>query len=332
MKPGLVAAAGVVALLVPAANAVPRVGAVGPVPVPADNGTPACRDARRALQQVNGEIEGLPKQFAAALAQERKAEAALAAARSQLQAKPDDPVARLHVATAEREVAEARLDKARVLHKGTQLQGFARQLGATASAQCMTTEPTPSDTTSDLAVPADNGTPECGADRNQMIALLRFRDRLLANEAFKAAGPLGLSDVARRQIETQIGHLMAQLRPLAAKAATACAKIDFTGTWTGTYHEAADSCAPAGGTGPTTLSLTQTGDSLSGTLTDLNYELGCSTVDLHGTVTGTVAANKASIQSAYDNDAGTYSGTLTLTGNTLTFEEESGDSATFTRA
>jgi hypothetical protein len=331
LKLGLVAAVGLAAFLIAVANAMPQVATVEPVPVPADNGTPACGDARAYLQQVNAELAAFPKRVAAAQVSERKAEAVLAAATKQLQAKPDDAVLRLHVRTAQRNVSDAREELARVRQNGAKLEGIARRLGATASAECASAEPAPSETTAALAVPADNGTSDCAGTRNQMISLLRFRDRLWANEAFKAAGPLGLSDVARRQIETQIKRLVAQLTALAPKAAEACAKLDFSGTWTGTYHAAPDSCAPSGTSGPMTLTLSQTGSSLSGRSTDQNYELGCSTVDLHGAITGTVAGNKASIQSAYDNDGGTYAGTLTLRGNTLTFEEESGDTATLTR-
>ena len=330
MKASLLATVCALALVVPTAGAVLRTHAVNPAPVPADNGTPACADARGTAQKVDGYVARFRKSLVDSKTRVRQAEAALAVAKAKLRAKPDDATLRLGEATAAREVSEARSDVVRVQKEGKRLQDLIDQLAATASAQCKQAEPTPAETTDELAVPADTGTKECGDDRNQMMSLLRSVEHLGANEAFREAGPLGLSDVARRQIETRIKRLMQQLKGIAPKAVKACV-IDFTGGWTGTYHEAADSCAPSGATGRTTMTLTQTGDSLSGTLTDQGYELGCSTVDVHGSITGTVTKNTASIQIAYDNDAGTFRGTLTLTGDTISFQEDSGDSATFTR-
>ncbi len=315
---GLLAVLGLLALLASAAYAAPHVDAVAPVPVPADNGTPACADARGFLQQVNTDIAAYTESVAKAEARERQAQATLAAAKPGQKAKAEQALAQAHDVVA------------RLQGEGKRVQTNANKLAATASAECMTTPPTPAQTKTEFAVPADNGTKECGADQAQMTSVLGSVEHLRATEVFKESGPLGLSDVARRQIETQISRLSAQLKALAPKAATACAGIDLTGTWTGTYTQAGSSGCP-GKTGRMTLTLSQTGSKLSGALTDFAYNLCPDVVDLHGVVTGAVSGKTATITTAYDNDAGTYGGTLTFNGKTLTYTEDSGDSASLTR-
>lgn len=287
--------------------------------MPSDNGTLACADARKFVQDIDADIARFNRLLATAQARERQAEAALAAAKR----KPNASLRQAELA-----VTAAQGEVTRVQGEGKRLDRNAHQAAVTAVAQCMTAPPTASQTKTQHAVPADNGTKECGSDRNQMISLLHSIEHLKENEAFRDLGPLGLSAPARNQIETQVGRLTAQLDALATKAAAACAS--FSGTWHGTYTQSSSEGCP-GKTGPTTLTLTQTGSSLSGTIIDVGYNLCPDVVDLHGTMTGTVTGNTADIQSAYDNNAGTYAGTLTLTGGKVIFKEESGDSAIFTR-
>jgi hypothetical protein len=327
MRAALVAAVGVLALLVPAADAVVRVHAVNPGPIPADNGTPACADARSTLRDANAQVARFQRDLAAAKARERRAETAEPAAKSKWSAKPNDAALHRALKAADAELADARLDLARLVKAAKTVQSAIDKLVANAAAQCAPGEPTAADTTDDLVVPADNGTTDCGTYRNQMISLLRQIEQLRANEIrWLEFHPTG-TDLYVRAIQSR----QRQLKAIAPKAAAACAKIDFTGAWTGTYHESPGTCVSAGKTGPMTMTLTQTEGSLTGTLTDRDYSLGCSNVDLHGQITGTVSGNTATIQTAYDNDAGTYGATLTLKGNTLTFEEESGDSAMLAR-
>ena len=317
LKLGLLAVVGF-ALVASAANAGPRLDAVAPVPVPPDNGTPACADALRFLQQLNADIDTYTEALARAEARERQAQATLAAAKAGQKA------------SAEQALAQARDVVTRLQGEGKRVQANATKLAATASAECMTAPPTPAQTANQFAVPADNGSKECGAARTQMTATLGSVERLRANEAFREVGPLGLSDVARSQIELQIKRLTVQLESIAPKAAAACAAVNLSGTWTGTYTEIS-STGCSGKTGPMTLTLTQTSGEISGSLTDSAYNLCPDVVDLHGSVTGTVSGKIATITSAYDNDAGTFGGTLTLNGKTLTYKEDSGDSATLIR-
>jgi hypothetical protein len=318
LKFGLLAVSGLLAAFASAATAAPRVDAVAPVPVPTANGTPACADARRFLQQLNADIAAYTESVARADARERQAQATLAAA------KPGQK------GNAEQALAQARDVVARLHGEGKRVQANANKLAATASAECMTAPPTPAQTTTEFAVPADNGTKECGSDRSQMVSLLKSIGHLRDTETNRELGPLGLSGVARDQIELQIKRLTAELQGTARKAAAACAAADFAGTWTGTYTQVS-SPGCAGKTGRMTLTLTQTGSELSGASTDFAYNLCPDVVDLHGSVTGTVSGKTATITSVYDNNAGTYGGTFVLNGKTLTFKEDSGDSATLAR-
>lgn len=297
--------------------------------MPADNGTEACANARQGLQDANNEAAQHNAALKQAEARVRTAQANLTAAEKRLAANAGNAAFLADVASAKAELKAALADVARLLGNEKAAQTLVNQLAAQAQADCATAQPTPSQTTDELVPPADNGTQECAYWRNRMISLARQIEQLQDNEIrwrdFHPSGP----NLYERAIKSR----QRQLKAIAPKAAEAC-KTDFTGDWSGTYQEAPDTCAPSGQTGRMTMTLAQTitptGTSLSGTLTDYGYEFDCSTADLHATVTGTVTGNTASIKSTYE-DGETLDGTLTLKGKTLTFSESAGDTGTLTR-